>query len=128
MARKGTENFHTVVTPNRTLKIRLADEVLIYDAELSAISPRVLFCGLVGVWAIIPNPSINIGNMKFVQHIKEIFLVEKIGQRNSQEENEKKKFSQKFPALWTRASESGYSVQIFGSVSVIWGLVNIFKS
>jgi hypothetical protein len=83
MARKGTEKFHTVVTPNRTLKIRLADEVLIYDAELSAISPRVLFCGLVGVWAIIPiYPSISIGNMKFVQHIKEIFLVEKSGQRN----------------------------------------------
>jgi hypothetical protein len=34
--------------------------------------------------------------MKFVRHIKEIFLVKNGGQRNSQEENEKKfKFSQK---------------------------------
>jgi hypothetical protein len=66
--------------------------------------------------------------MKFVQHIKAIILLENAGQRNSQEENEKKiKFSQKFPAFWTRASESGHLVQIFGSVSVLWGLFNIFK-
>jgi hypothetical protein len=39
---------------------------------------------------------ISIGNMKFFQHIKEIYFVENGGQRNFQEENEKKfKFSQK---------------------------------
>jgi hypothetical protein len=31
------------------------------------------------------------------------------------------KFHKIFPALWSRASESGHLVQIFGSVSVIWG-------
>jgi hypothetical protein len=66
--------------------------------------------------------------MKFVQHIKEIFFVENGGQRNSQKENEFFfKISQKFPALRTRASESGHLVQIFDSGSVIWGLFNIFK-
>jgi hypothetical protein len=40
--------------------------------------------------------------MKFVQHIKEIFFVENGGQRNSQEENEKKiKISQKISCIWT---------------------------
>jgi hypothetical protein len=58
--------------------------------------------------------------MKFVQHIKEIIFVENGGQRNSQEENQKKlRFHKKFPALWTRASDSGHLVQIFDSVSVI---------
>jgi hypothetical protein len=66
--------------------------------------------------------------MKFVQYIKEIFFVENGGQRISQEENEKKiTFHKKFLALWIRASESGHLVQIFGSVSVIWDLFNIFK-
>jgi transcriptional regulator of acetoin/glycerol metabolism len=67
--------------------------------------------------------------MGFMQHIEEIILLENGGQRNSQEENERKfKISQKkIPALWSRASESGHLVQIFDSVSVIWGLFNIFK-
>jgi hypothetical protein len=66
--------------------------------------------------------------MKFFQHIKEKKFVENGGQRNSQEKNEKKlRFHKKFPALWTRASESRHLVQIFDSVSVIWGLFNIFK-
>jgi hypothetical protein len=40
-------------------------------------------------------------------------------ERNSQEENKEKiNISQKFPALWTRASESGHLVQIFDSVSI----------
>jgi hypothetical protein len=66
--------------------------------------------------------------MKFVQHIKEFFFVENGGQRNSQEENEKKiKISHFFFAFWTRASEYGHLIQIFDSVSVIWGLFNIFK-
>jgi hypothetical protein len=66
--------------------------------------------------------------MKFVQRIEEIFFVEKSGQRNFQEEYEKKKsFHKKFPALWTLASESGHLVQIFGSVSVILGLFNILN-
>jgi hypothetical protein len=66
--------------------------------------------------------------MKFVQYIKEIFFVENGGQRNSQEENEKKRLSlhKKFPALWTRASKPGHLVRIFGFESVIWGLFNIF--
>jgi hypothetical protein len=60
--------------------------------------------------------------------LKEKKFVENAGQRNSQEENKKKlRFHKKFPALWTRASESGPLVQIFDSVSVIWGLFNIFK-
>jgi hypothetical protein len=43
------------------------------------------------------------------QHIKEIFLVENGGQRNSQEENKKNlSFHKKFPALWSRASKSGH--------------------
>jgi hypothetical protein len=66
--------------------------------------------------------------MSFFQHIEAIILLENGGQRNSQEENEKKlKISQKYPALWSRASESGHLVQIYDSVSVIWGLFNIFN-
>jgi hypothetical protein len=64
------------------------------------------------------------GSNEFIQHIKEIFFLENRGQRNSQEEDEKKI---KLPALWTRASESGHLVQIFDSVPVIWGFFNIFK-
>jgi hypothetical protein len=58
--------------------------------------------------------------MGFMQPIEEIILLEKGGQRNSQEENEKNsKFHKKFPALWSRSSESGHLGQIFDSVSVI---------
>jgi hypothetical protein len=67
--------------------------------------------------------------LELVQHIKAIILLKKGGKRNSQEENEKKlRFYKKIIALWTRASESGYLVQIFDSVSVMWSLFNIFKS
>jgi hypothetical protein len=66
--------------------------------------------------------------MVFVQHIKAIILLENCDQRNSQEENEKNlRLHKKIPVLWTRASVSGHLVQIFDSVSVIWGLFNIFK-
>jgi hypothetical protein len=39
-----------------------------------------------------------------------IILLENAGQRNSQEENEKKikDLQKKYPALWTRASDSKY--------------------
>jgi hypothetical protein len=59
--------------------------------------------------------------MKFAQHIKEIIFVENGGQRNSQKMKKNLRFHKKFLALWTRASESGHLVQIFDSVSVIWG-------
>jgi hypothetical protein len=99
------------------------------EKKIKDLQKNFLLCGLVGVWAIKPNFLFSICNMKFFQHIKEIFFVENSGQRYSQKENEKKKlrFHKKFPALWTRASESGHLVQIFDSVSVIWGLFSIFK-
>jgi hypothetical protein len=60
--------------------------------------------------------------------LKEIFFAENDGQRNSQEENEKKLgLHKKFPALWTCASESRHLVQIFDSESVIKGMFNILK-
>jgi hypothetical protein len=44
--------------------------------------------------------------MKFVKHIQEILFVENGGQRNFQEEKEKKlKNSQKISCMWTPASE-----------------------
>jgi hypothetical protein len=50
----------------------------------------------VGVWAIKPNLCFSICNIKFVEYIKKIYFLENGGQRNSQEENEKKfKISQK---------------------------------
>jgi hypothetical protein len=50
----------------------------------------------VRVWIIKPNLWFSICNMKFVQHIKEIFFVKNGSQSNSQEENKKKiKISQK---------------------------------
>jgi hypothetical protein len=43
------------------------------------------------VWTFSPNLLFSIRSVGFVQHIKEIFFVENGGQRNSQEENQKKK-------------------------------------
>jgi hypothetical protein len=63
--------------------------------------------------------------VEFVQHIKAIILLENGGQRNSQEENEKK--TRKIPALRTRASDSGLLNQIFDSVSIICSFFNILK-
>jgi hypothetical protein len=42
------------------------------------------------VWTFSPNFQFSICNLGFVQHIKAIILLKNGGQRNSQEENEKK--------------------------------------
>jgi hypothetical protein len=79
-------------------------------------------------WEFGPSDQINSESVILSLFNKEKKIVENGGQRNSQEENEKKiRFHKKFLALWTRASESGHLVQIFDSVSVIWGFFNIFK-
>jgi hypothetical protein len=58
--------------------------------------------------------------------LKEIFFVEN-GVILRKKMKKKLIFNKKFPALWTRASESGQLFQIFDPVSVIWGMCNIFK-
>jgi hypothetical protein len=72
------------------------------ENKIKDLQKKFLLCGLVRRSMDIKSNILfqYICNMKFVQLIKEIFFAENSGQRNSQEENEKKiKFSPKISCI-----------------------------